>query len=1479
MILSSTIWTDDSRDSRWTEDQRKAIYTRGTDLLVAAAAGAGKTAVLVERAIQIVLDERRPVDIDRLLIVTFTRAAAGEMRQRINEVLVGALQKRPADPHLERQIFLLPRACIDTLHSFCGEVLRSHFYLLNLDPGFRVMEEAEAQMLRRDVLSAVIEEAYERCETLEPNRSFLYLARALSGRHGDERQLEDLVLRLYDYAYSLPRPRAWLKWMVRILFHAGDKPWEQQPWIGEWRDSVRLVLEDACEKIAIALRLAEGEGLKRYADILAQDQGTVKRLLALADAPYETIHEALEKEVDWQPLPRIRQAEGAAHAKTKDRIKSLRDKVKNEINDLRRNWFGRPASAVLQDLTLAAPLVQALTELVLSFDDAYRQAKSSRAVMDFADLEHYALAILAENAELSPWGKDVPVDPDAKMTPSPVALEYRDHFAEVLVDEYQDINGVQEAILELVTPPGRRFMVGDVKQSIYRFRRADPQVFLDRYERYSDLEDTMGDSMSGACRDRPRSRTVWGLRLDLTENFRSRPEVLETVNYLFGKLMTRRVGELDYDDRAYLRPRFEYPIIEPGRAGGRVEFHFLECRPSSGEDEGDGGGESEGEGEHVPDGGTDIEALDATRLEARWVAERVRRLVQDECRLIFDRSLSKYRTVTWRDVMVLMRSPRGRVSVFLEEFQRAGVPGIADGSSGYFATPEVETMLSLLHIIDNPRQDIPLAAVLRSPLVGLNASDLARIRLATRQGPFYCAVERAATGEAELESGLTERIREFWERLNAWRDLARVSPPAELLEEIYHETGYYNLVGGMPNGEGRQANLRLLVDRARQFAGTIYRGLFHFLRYIERMRDEGDDMDTARSLGENEDVVRILSVHRSKGLEFPIVVFSGLGCRFNLRDLSGDFLFHRRLGCGPRVYDLERGVIYPTVLHRLVKKRLKLEDLSEEMRLLYVALTRAREKLIVTGAVKDLWATVNKWRAVADETADDGPLSVAYSAEATSPLDWIGPILLKDCRTREVGNSPEALDAQTEFWELHLWPSRRLAGLREAEARCQKTGYSGEKKDYAGEKKDYGEENEYRDIAMDNVATSSCLTEEASCTIDAGELRARLFWTNPYQPLAGLPSKITVTEWRHRAEMMSEEEEEEGVRVGETVLFGREEYAGPGGARRGPEDNGSGHSPVHKGRGPGNEKTGDLHDFASDSTNDPKNDSTNIPKNETAFLPKNGTALLLEDLPPGFELPSFIEGKRHTGAERGRAVHLVMAKIDLKEPVDAARVRHKIRDLVERGILSPDQADLIRVGEIVRFFRTKLGRRVIRAAQQDTLWREMPFTAGFAVSELYPGLLKCTDESKCTDEGDDLFIAQNTPIVTAQNTSVVTTSPKQADERAHESKVHESKLNEDGVYKLDVGDRGERIEKIGKQYEGEIIVVQGVIDCLLVSDDGITLIDYKTDRVSAEDISAVIEKYRVQLQLYSRAVERILCRPVTEKYLYFFSLGREIALE
>ncbi|SHJ18975.1 helicase-exonuclease AddAB subunit AddA [Desulfofundulus thermosubterraneus] len=1301
--------------TRWTEEQQKAITTRRGNLLVSAAAGSGKTAVLVERIIRRLLDEKNPVDLDRLLVVTFTDAAAGEMRQRVGAALNRSLQEHPAHPLVLRQLFLVPRASIGTLHSFCGEVVRRHFYLLGLDPGFRVMDENEASLLRLEVLEEVLEEYYEEHRESPPDAPFLYLARVLAGRHGYDRELVELVLRLYDYALSLPRPRAWLNWVAESLAGAAARSWEEQPWHEQWQEMMRLELEDWLGVLEEAQRLAAGPGgPQQYAPVLEKDLERVRSWLKLVDKPFQDLQLALKEGQKWPALPRT--ARGEALDEIKERVKKLRDHIKKRAQGLFNEYFSRSPGDMIGDLARVAPLVQELVAVVLRFGEAYRQTKLERAVADFADLEHYALAILAQNGEGSPWGEEAPADPRAPLLPSPVAAEYREHFVEVLVDEYQDINGVQEAILELVSRGDNRFLVGDVKQSIYRFRLADPTVFLNRYHRFRPLA--------------PGQEPGPGWRLTLRANFRSRPEILETVNYLFGRLMTRRVGELDYDEEARLCPGASFPESTAGTAGGPVEIHLLDFRaPEADQDTGTKGREENGQ--------PDMEELDLVRLEARWVAERVHRLVLQENLHIYDREKREYRPVTWRDVVVLMRSLRGRVGVFLEEFRRLDIPAYADGTGGYFDAPEVETILSALQVIDNPRRDIPLAAVLRSPLVGLDAPRLAEIRLACPEGDFYTAVEKAAHQPPGVDPELAERLRRFLKRLDQWRDLARRLPPAELLEELYRQTGYYDLVGAMPGGVVRQANLRALVDRARRFEGTIYRGLFRFLRFIEQIRDEGGDMDAARSLGENENVVRIMSVHKAKGLEFPVVVVTGLGRRFNLRDLSGNFLFHRRLGCGPVVVDLEKGVRYPTVLHRVIRQRLRLETLAEEMRLLYVALTRARERLILAAAVRNLDRQVEGWRSRVAAVPPEGSLGVSLQAGARCALDWLGPALWSHPALAGFSPGGEPVAAGTGCWQVHLWPAAALQGLwAEAGSGAKEGGPSWT-----------------RWLERLEPLPEDWLRQQEESwpgggaeLVSPGELRRRLFWISPHRELARLPSKVTVTEWRHRHEELEEW-------TGEEV--------------------------------PGEIWTG------------------KVPAERLAPPPEQ--AVTLQEFPPGFDLPAFYTGEHMSGAERGRVVHLVMQSLELEDLPDEAGVRRHLDRLVEREILRPEELQLVRPAEIARFWRTDLGRRVLAAAKDNRLWREVPFTLGLEVPELYP-------------------------------------------------------------------------ELSDKVPPGEFILLQGVIDCLLVEENGLVIIDYKTDRLTEEGLGDAVRRYRIQLDLYSRAAVKILARPVLEKYIYFFVLNRAVAV-
>ncbi len=932
--------------AEWTREQLEAITSRDRRILVSAAAGSGKTSVLVERIVRRVTDPVAPVDVDRLLVVTFTNGAAAEMRERIGRAVNAALERSPGSTHLGRQQTLLQRASISTIHSFCLDVIRQHFYRLELDPVFRVMDETEAAMLQLDVLDDVLEQYYA-----AENAEFLRLADCYGGSK-DDGGVQELVLQLYKFSRSTPRPDAWLAKLPDAFDLPEDAALDNLPWFRVLTTSVRNEIAAARSMTALAAGIAARPGGPApYLAALEKDRVLLDELAGACDAGWEALYHRFGG-LSFAGLARCRKEE--ADEKLVRSVKKTREAMKKKIQGLQNKYFHRPPADLLADLRSLTGPAQTLTELVRHFADRYRQAKLERAVVDFNDLEHYALGILAE---------------DDSTRPSPVALELRQRYAEVLVDEYQDINAVQETILNLLTGDGGDapglFMVGDVKQSIYRFRLAEPGLFLAKYNRFA--------NESGA-----------GRLVNLARNFRSRRQVVEAVNYVFRQVMTPAVGEMEYDRRAELAYGAEYPPL-PGETGADVELLLIDNTP---DDATDGREELSDEVEQREEGPVEEpeEEPDNLQVEARTVARRIIELVESGHPVCGHDG--GYRPVTYRDMVVLMRAAVGRANTFVEEFRRLGIPAYAELTTGYFEATEVETMLALLRVIDNPRQDVPLAAVLTSAAGGFGSDDLARIRLAGGSGDFYDAlVKTAREGDGELP----RRLDRFLRQLDRWRTLARQSALPELIWALYRETGYYDYVGGLPGGSQRQANLRALHQRAGQFEATAYRGLFRFLRFIERLRRSEGDMGTARALGENENVVRIMSIHKSKGLEFPVVITAGLGKKFNAANLNKNVLLHRDMGLGFQLVDPERRVAYPTVAKLAVREKMRSEELAEEMRLFYVAMTRAKEKLILVGAVSKLEDAAARWCAALGTEGFRLPDWLA--ARADTYLDWLCPAL------------------------------------------------------------------------------------------------------------------------------------------------------------------------------------------------------------------------------------------------------------------------------------------------------------------------------------------------------------------------------------------------------------------------------------------------------------------------------------------------------
>ncbi|MDB4868237.1 MAG: ATP-dependent helicase, partial [Cohnella sp.] len=950
---------------------------------------------------------------------------------------------------------------------------------------------------------------------------------------------------------------------------------------------------------------------------------------------------------------------------------------------LSEEWLVRSPDQYAEEMRLLAPDMEALTVLAIAFGERYETAKRAKGLLDFGDLEHYALRILRDPASVP--GHSVP---------SAAAADYRNRYSEIYLDEYQDTNEVQEAIVSLIARdhPGNVFMVGDVKQSIYRFRLAEPGLFMAKYKRYDIWGPGIGDA------DSPE-----GLRIDLARNFRSRREILDAVNHVFRLIMREPVGEMNYDSRAELVYGEGYPdwaasaVSVPGLTDGGndrgVELILIDKTAGARDDdssaessEAPAGGSADSGGEDADPSASDPEGeaedLETTQLEARCVATEIRRLMgADESGnppfAVYEGTSGLYRPVQYRDIVILLRAAAAVAPAFLDELKAAGIPAYADLATGYFAATEVDVLLSLLSIIDNPRQDIPLAGVLRSPIVGLTADELAQIRLCNRRGEFWDAVN-ASANEETLPESLRATVNAFLAKLSEWRDFARREPLGELLWTIYRETGYYDFVGGMPGGIQRQANLRALVDRARGYeTSSRFRGLFRFLRFLGRMRDTGSDLGAARALGEGENVVRIVSIHKSKGLEFPVVFAAGLGRHFNRRDLNGMFLKHKTLGFGPRMVETDTRVTYPTLPQLAIRRRMAAEMLAEEMRVLYVALTRPKEKLFLIGTSKDAGKQWEQWRETAS-LAEEGLPDHAVAA-ATKYLDWLGPAAVL------AGATPEP-ELNAEQPKKEAKPSPPLWSCRIVPASTYTRPAVVEK------------ETDPEEDRLWNTVTSG---EQADVPDSAAGVRIRsvLSWTYPYEQAARVAAKTSITAWKRR---LSEEDTSAGFVT--YPAFDRE---------FGQEDRVEAEGWTEEGR------------------------TTRLAASEVAASSAKARSAGGE-LSFHLRRPRFLAEKKLTPAERGTAFHLVMQHLPLKSDLGADEITALLDRMVERLLLTLEQRLTVDPATMASFCRSPLFERMCRA---DRVWREVPFTYGIAAGEIYPDMNEQGSEETVIIQGviDCLF--------------------------------------------------------------------------------------------------------------------------------------------
>ncbi len=962
----------------WTAEQKKVIDIRNRNILVSAAAGSGKTAVLVARIISLISEGENPIDIDRLLIVTFTNAAAAEMKERIGKAIDEKVRDNPGNAHLQKQMTLIHSAQITTIHSFCLNVIRNHFNTIDLDPSFRIAEEAELVLLKSDVLSDLLEEHYEKGE-----EEFLNFIESFSSGKTDE-PIEELVLKLHQFSMSYPWPKEWLEEIKQTFLISTIEEMKNMPWMKALISYLQVMLKDLCKKCEDEIALCEEiDGPKAYIPAIRDDYEQILKLSEVTD--YEE-YEKLFMSFSFSRLSSKKEA--GVSDDIKNRVKAMRDEVKKTINDMKKNFFFQSSEEMLLDIMAMKNAMMVLIDLTTEFMDVYAKKKEDKNIVDFNDLEHFALKILTNKVD----GAEVPSD---------AANELSEYYEEIMIDEYQDSNYVQETILKSISKErlgrGNLFMVGDVKQSIYKFRLARPELFMEKFNTYntSDIEDC--DTLENNSQ-----------RIDLHKNFRSRSVVLDSINFIFEQIMTEKLGNILYNHEAALYPGADFgPFIKGESEDTEIILVPLDDESSD--------GESKEDGSLIKDYDSKEEkALEeeytGKELEARVIAKRIKELTDSNNGLIiYDKEKRINRIATCSDIVILLRTMSGYSEVFIDTLHAEGIASHADTQTGYFQTLEIRTVLNLLRIIDNPRQDIPLTSILRSPIVGLSSDDLALIRITKRKIPMYEAVKNYLVLEKRDE--LSNRLNEFMKKLSKYRTWVSYLPIHELLLKVLTDTGYYDFISAMPSGDKRKANVDMLLERAIRFEATSYTGLFQFVRYMEKLNKYDIDYGEAKIVGKEDNTVKIMSIHKSKGLEFPIVIVAGMGKNFNNQDSRGSVLIHPDLGLGPDFLEHTLRIKGPTLVKKIIQKLIVLENLAEELRILYVAMTRAKEKLILVGGIKKLEDKLSKWSNVL--TREEKQLLYYQISSASTYFDWIIPAtmrhrgfssLLEDCSIRENTN-------------------------------------------------------------------------------------------------------------------------------------------------------------------------------------------------------------------------------------------------------------------------------------------------------------------------------------------------------------------------------------------------------------------------------------------------------------------------------------------
>ncbi len=1237
---------------QWTKEQQEVISLRDQNILVSAAAGSGKTAVLVERIIAKISRDESPCDIDRLLVVTFTKAAASEMRSRIGAALEERLQEEPGNEHIARQASLLHSAQITTIDSFCQWILRNYFHVIDLDPVYRVGDETDLGMMKQEILEELLEEKYLHARE-EGDERFLNFTNIFSPGRTDK-GIEDVVLTLYEKSTSYPFPEEWLIGLGEIYNSTNVERMEGSRWMGELLAYVRRCVGEYLGMARRALALCrEDGGPEPYQEAVASDVDFLERL------------EEAETYCQWGELLggfeavklkaiRGKKAE-AVSAEKKSRVQSMREGyMKKGILELRKKFFFQHPEEMLSDMMQMREPMEELISLTLEFGRAFSDKKREEQILDFSDMEHLALEILTERGE------------DGAVMPSQTAKELQLYFDEILTDEYQDSNEVQELLLtSLCGGKGEKpylFMVGDVKQSIYKFRMAKPEIFLHKYKTFSNSTEEGGmqredqnmvsmkkgemrqegqsmvsmkkgeirqegqsmvsteegemrqDSQSMVSAEKGENR-----RIDLSRNFRSRAGVLESANWIFEHIMQESLGGISYDEAARLVPGMTFEACQHP-TGGKTELVLIEQK-------------------------SDDITLERKSLEAAVIGEKIRGMVQGD-QPMYVQGKHGYRPVTYGDVAILLRSVTGWAEEFVGVLNDMGIPAFADTRTGYFNSLEVETILNFLHVIDNPRQDIPLAAVLRSCLGELTDEEMAWIGTMEGDSNYLDQVE-SYLKEGE-DAALREKLAQFMDRLHGYRTYGGTHSVYELLRKIYNETGYYQYMSAMPSGEKRRANLDILLQQSLEFARNGHRGIYGFARYIESLQKSEVDFGEAAVDGENANAVRIMTIHKSKGLEFPVVFVAGMGKRFNLMDARKSTVIDSEFGVGCDYVDLDLRVKQPTLAKKFIANQVVLGTLAEEIRVLYVALTRAKEKLVITGTASDVEKRLETW----EERGGNMDFSALSSAQTY--LDWIAPVV--------VGREGALADGDDLF---------------RVEIVCPEDAVTAEVEE---QKRELSLCRELREMDTTNV-----FDEEMREALD----RQRNY-CYPYQSEAELPVKISVSELKRQAIIRAVQMEEEEGLSWEAI------------ARRVSEKSGKGRRDIDaKGEGL---YSGEEIKYGKESSE------------------KNLIVEELEIPRPAF----LQEERELSGAARGTLYHMVMERFPYEEIRNSggnwtqSEFDGYLEEMVAAGYMTVQERQVLHSGKFTEFLLSDIGRRMVQAHSEGNLRLEQPFMMGLPAREIYP---------------------------------------------------------------------------------------------------------------------------------------------------------------